>query len=90
MVRYKVIATVKSVKGKCPNQNQVGDRIEVERGKVVGCKCPSAFNSIYPIVFAMRFGAKLPWLEDEDVAIAACPDPEHQVIFEIRRVKIEE
>lgn len=83
----KVVATVKSVKGACPNGNRVGDRIEVTRGKVSGIKCPAAFNAIYPIIFAMRCGADLPWLKDKDVALAQCPDPEYSVTFEIRRTK---
>lgn len=89
MVRYKVFATIKSLIGKCPNGNMVGDRIEIERGRVTGIKCPAAFNSIYPTIFAMRFGAELPWLKDKNVAIAQCPDSEHCVTFEIRREKEE-
>jgi uncharacterized repeat protein (TIGR04076 family) len=37
----------------------------------------------------MRFGAELPWLEDREVAVAQCPDPEYCVTFEIRREKEE-
>lgn len=85
MVRYKIVATVTSLIGECPNGNKVGDRIEITRGKVTGVKCPTAFNSIYPTIFAMRYGAELPWLKDKDVAVVQCPDPEHCLTFEIRR-----
>jgi len=85
MVRYKIVATVRSLIGKCPNGNTVGDKIEVARGQVTGVKCPAAFNSICPTIFAMRYGAELPWLRDKNVALQQCPDPEHCVTFEIRR-----
>ena len=88
MVRYKVIATVKSLIGECPSGNKVGDRIELARGKVTGIKCASAFNSIYPTIFAMRYGADMPWLK-EDVAVVQCPDPEHCLTFEVKREKEE-
>ena len=55
MVRYKITTTVKSLICECPNGNKVGDRIDVARGKVTGIKCPSAFNSIYPTIFAMKW-----------------------------------
>jgi uncharacterized repeat protein (TIGR04076 family) len=87
VVRYKTVATVKSLIGKCPNGNKVGDRIEISSGQVTGIKCPSAFNSIYPTVCAMRYGAELPWLKDKNIAVSQCPDPEHCVTFEIRREK---
>jgi len=86
-VHYKIAATVVRLIGECPSGNKVGDKIEVARGKVTGVKCPDAFNSMYPTIFAMRYGAELPWLEDKNVAIAQCPDPEHCVTFEIRREK---
>lgn len=70
MVRYKIVATIKSLIGKCPNGNRMGDKIEIARGQVTGVKCPDAFNSIYPTIFAMRYGAELPWLKDKNVAIA--------------------
>jgi len=84
---YKIVATVKSLIGECPSGNRVGDRIEIGGGQVTGVKCPDAFNSIYPTVFAMMYGAELPWAKDKNVALAQCPDPEHCVTFEIRRHK---
>ena len=39
-----------------------------------------------PKVFAMRYGAVFPWLEDHDAATHACPDAKNPVVFEIRRV----
>lgn len=33
-----------------------------------------ALHSFLPKVFAMRYGAKYPWLEDQAVAMYTCPD----------------
>jgi uncharacterized repeat protein (TIGR04076 family) len=39
-----------------------------------------------PKVFAMIYGAKFPWLQDQDVATHACPDAANPVAFEITRI----
>ncbi len=84
---YKVIATVKSVKGHCAFGHQVGDQVVFDGETVQGRICLSALYSLLPKVFAMRYGADFPWLEDKDVATHACPDAFNPVVFEIRRVK---
>jgi uncharacterized repeat protein (TIGR04076 family) len=84
---YKVIATVQSVKGHCGFGHQVGDRIVFDGETVQGRICLSALYSFLPKVFAMRYGADFPWLEDKDVATHACPDAFNPVVFEIKRIK---
>ncbi len=87
---YKIVATVKDVKGECAAGHKVGDVIELVRFDVKGFICPSAFAAIYPTIFAMKFGAEFPWEEDSDKTLVCCPDPRNLVIFEVRRVKIKE
>ena len=94
-MNYKVVATVvKLLEGaKCPNGYQVGDTIEVSRGKVTGIKCPSSFNSIYPTIFAMRLGAAsslVGHLKDKETFLEQCPDPKRCVTFEIKRTGVDE
>jgi len=84
---YKVIATVQSVKGHCDFGYRVGDRVVFDGETVQGRVCLSALYSFLPKVFAMRYGAEFPWLEDKDVATHACPDALNPVVFEIRRVE---
>ena len=87
-MRYKIVATVVNMISKCPNGYEVGDKIEVSRGSVTGIKCPSAFNCIYPTIFAMRLGPAsclLGHLKDKEVATSQCSDPKRCVTFEIRR-----
>jgi uncharacterized repeat protein (TIGR04076 family) len=54
---------------------------------VEGKVCLSALYSFLPKVFAMRYGADFPWLDDPDVATHACPDAWNPVVFEVRRVR---
>ncbi|MBM4465137.1 MAG: TIGR04076 family protein [Chloroflexi bacterium] len=84
---YKVIATVQSVKGHCGFGHRVGDQVVFDGQTVQGRVCLSALYSFLPKVFAMRYGAEFPWLEDKDVATHACPDASNPVVFEIRRVE---
>jgi len=84
---YKIIVTVQSVKGHCDFGHRVGDRVVFDGQTVQGRVCLHALYSFLPKVFAMRYGAEFPWLEDKDVATHACPEALNPVVFEIRRVE---
>ena len=84
---YKVIARVISQKGTCGFGHKVGDPVVFDGETVQGRACLSALYSFLPKVFAMRYGANFPWLDDKDVATHACPDAYNPVVFEIRRVR---
>ena len=84
---YKITATVRSVKGHCDFGHRVGEKVVFDGETVQGRVCLHALYSFLPKVFAMRFGAEFPWLEDKDVATHACPDAFNPVVFEIRRVE---
>ena len=66
---------------------QVGDQVVFDGLTVQGKMCIHALYSLLPKVFAMRYGAEFPWLEDPDVATHACPDAWNPVGFEVRRVR---
>lgn len=84
---YDVVARVISQKGTCASEHKVGDEVLFTRDSVQGRICLSALYSMLPKVYAMRYGAHFPWLEDQSVATHACPDGYNPVIFELRRVK---
>jgi uncharacterized repeat protein (TIGR04076 family) len=86
---YKIIVTVKDMKGKC-KAHKVGDTIEIVGAVMSAPICPVALMSFYHNIHAMKYGAVLPWAKDKDKIIQVCPDDKKQVTFEIRRVKIEE
>jgi len=90
-MEYKVIATVKEVKGnRCNAGYKVGDTIEIEGVFVTkGRLCLAALAAIYPQIMAMRFGSELPWMKRLDgKTLAVCPDGENPVTFELSRQRL--
>jgi uncharacterized repeat protein (TIGR04076 family) len=84
---YTVIARVIRQEGRCAAGHQIGDEVVFDGLTVQGKICISALYSMLPKIFAMRYGATFPWLEDPDVATHACPDAWNPVVFEIRRIR---
>jgi uncharacterized repeat protein (TIGR04076 family) len=80
-----VTAKVISVKGTCGIHKE-GDTCTFTETGVQGKICIHAMYSMLPKVFAMIYGAKFPWLQDQDVATHACPDAANPVAFEITRI----
>lgn len=86
---FNILVKVISQRGTCAAGHKVGDQILFDGMTVQGRICMSALYSMLPKVFAMRYGAHFPWLEDPDVATHACPDAQNPVVFEIRRLRPE-
>ncbi|NIQ36986.1 MAG: TIGR04076 family protein [Proteobacteria bacterium] len=84
---FKIVAKVIRQEGHCDANHKVGDEVVFDGQTVQGKVCMSALYSFLPKVFAMRYGAEFPWLEDPDVATHACPDARNPVVFEIRRIR---
>jgi len=84
---FPIVARVIRQEGHCAAGHQVGDEIFFDGETVQGKVCISALYSFLPKVFAMRYGAEFPWLEDKDLSTHACPDAWNPVVFEIRRVR---
>jgi len=82
-----VEVAVISQKGKCAFGHKVGDKIVFDGRSVKGDICYSALTVLLPKVYAMRYDASFPWLQDKDVIFNACPDAENPVVFEIRRTQ---
>jgi uncharacterized repeat protein (TIGR04076 family) len=87
-MEYKILVKVKEIRGHC-EASKVGDILEIEPGpKMTGKICPTAFNAIYPFIFAMRFDGQIPWAEDnKNKVTAVCPDPSGLVVYEISRAR---
>lgn len=84
--RYKVAVKVISQKGTCVAEHKVGDQWIIEK-TTPGGVCLGAYHSLYPNVRTLMFGGVLPWAEDPDTAIVACPDAKNPVVFEVRRLR---
>lgn len=88
MYEYKVVATVKEIKGggQCSYGHRVGDRFEFTQFTPAGL-CQFAYDALRSAVAALLYGGNFPWAPDSEVTEWACPDPYNQVVFELRRVK---
>ncbi|MFO7915228.1 MAG: TIGR04076 family protein [Candidatus Krumholzibacteriales bacterium] len=84
---FTVVAEVVSRKGECAAGHRVGDRVVFDGLNIDGPVCLHALYSFLPKVFAMRYGAEFPWLDDPGAARHACPDAQNPVVFEIRRMR---
>lgn len=84
---FKIVARVIRQEGRCIAGHQVGDEVAFDGQTVQGKICISALCSFLSKVFAMRYGADFPWLDNPDVSTHACPDAQNPVVFEIRRVR---
>jgi len=84
---YRIIIRAVRSKNQCPVY-KVGDTITYEDEELVGKICPTAFAALWPIIYAMRFGARFPWCDDKhsDLVYFQCPDIEDTIEFEIRRI----
>ena len=83
----KFVITVIKIKGTCDNGHQVGDAFEITEAKTPGGICLSAFSAILPKLMSLMLGGDIPWSDDRDADIVACPDPENAVRWEVRRVQ---
>jgi uncharacterized repeat protein (TIGR04076 family) len=84
-----IVVKVIKQEGHCPAGHTVGDEVIFDGQTVQGKICIHALYSFLPKVFAMRYEAKFPWLENPDVATHACPDAWNPVVFEVRRLRNE-
>jgi uncharacterized repeat protein (TIGR04076 family) len=85
---YRVILTVKEIRGKCPAGLKLGDKIVFEQPLIVKEQsdklCLFALVSMAPYLTALcRDTPKEDWINSkEDIE---CPDVQNPVIFEIKR-----
>jgi len=82
-IKIKVI----SQKGKCSLNHKVGDEIIISESGVQGNICIHALYSMLPKAFAMMYGARFPWVSDNENPKHACPDGNNPVIFELEKIK---
>jgi len=76
---------VKECTGKCFYGYKVGDKIELKGLKTPGGFCGAAYHMMFPVLFALNFGAKFPFEEDPNsLSTPTCPDGGH-VVFKVTR-----
>ena len=82
--QYEVVIKLIDNLSPCHSGHQVGDEW-VFNYMTPGGMCSLAFNAIYPVAPALRFGATFPWQNDPDVITLSCPDAQVNNVFELRR-----
>lgn len=91
---YKVVVTVKEIKGHCNFGYKVGDTIEFRQHPdynrvpaIIGKVCPEAHANLYRNAFCMLYGGRVPWAQnDRTITYTVCPDPFNLTTFELRQV----
>ncbi len=82
---YKVIGTVKSVKGTCSWGHKAGDKIELSAHDSSGL-CGFFYHDIFPTVLMLQFGGQYPWGDPDKVELE-CMDRTNAVTIELQRQK---
>jgi len=83
----KMVISVEEVTGHCTFDYKEGDSFETVGLKTPGGFCGAAYNAIFPVLFALNFGAKFPFSEDGiSNSRITCPDGAN-VRFKVRRVE---
>ncbi|MBP8984820.1 MAG: TIGR04076 family protein [Syntrophobacterales bacterium] len=84
---YRVIGTIKGVKGECNAGHKAGDQMELS-GHETGGLCGFLYHDIFPYIVMLQFGGGFPaeW-GDPDVVNLECMDKTNLVSIELRRVR---
>jgi uncharacterized repeat protein (TIGR04076 family) len=84
---YRVIGTIKGVKGFCNAGHNVGDQLELSAHSAGGL-CGFLYHDAFPYVLMLQFGGGFPadW-GDPDVIELDCMDKVNTVTIELRRVR---
>ncbi len=90
-VGYKIIGTIKDVKGICNHGHKAGDTMEINAHDTAGL-CGFFYHFIFPRIMMLQFGGGFPssWVEDPDVMELECPDRTNAVKIELRRIREKE
>ena len=85
---YKVVGTVKGIKGSCSWGHKVGDKLDLS-GHNCGGLCGFFYHDAYPYIIMLQFGGAFPaeWGGHTDVVELECMDRANAVKLELRRVK---
>jgi len=86
-VGYRVVGTIKSVKGDCSAGHKAGDKLELS-GHSSGGLCGFFYHDIFPYIIMLQFGGGFPpeW-GDPEVVELDCLDKSNLVTIELRRIR---
>ncbi len=84
---FRVVGTIKGLKGTCSAGHRVGDRIELSAHETGGL-CGFLYHDVFPYVLMLQFGGSFPaeW-GDQDVITLDCMDKYNLLTIELRRIR---
>ena len=87
-VGYKIVGTIKKVKGVCHAGHKKGDKLDLS-GHNTGGLCRFFYHDIFPYIIMLQFGGSFPaeWGGDPDVVTLECMDRFNVVRIELKRIK---
>lgn len=82
----KMVVTVEEAEGKCFYNYKKGDSFEFTGLRTPEGFCGAAYHSLFPVLFALNFGAQYPFEENKNsLAKVTCPDA-GKIRFRVTRV----
>jgi uncharacterized repeat protein (TIGR04076 family) len=86
-IGYRIVGTVKGVKGSCHAGHKEGDLIALDAHDSGGL-CGFLYHSAFPYILMLQFGGGFPaeW-GDPDVIEMDCMDKANAVTIELRRIR---
>ena len=84
---FRVVGTIKAVKGNCSAGHKVGDIIELSAHNTGGL-CGFLYHDIFPYIVMLQFGGGFPseWGDPDRVELD-CMDKWNLVTIELHRIK---
>ena len=88
-IGYRIIGTIKSVKGTCSAGHNVGDQIEISGYGSTPQLCGFFYHDIFPYIIMLQFGGSFPseFEGDPDVVELTCLDKVNAVTIELKRIR---
>jgi uncharacterized repeat protein (TIGR04076 family) len=86
-IGYRVVGTIKRVKGSCSAGHKEGDDIELS-GHNTGGLCGFLYHQAFPYIIMLQFGGGFPseW-GNPDVVELDCMDKKNAVTIELKRIR---
>jgi len=83
---FKIVGTIKEIKGRCAARHKVGDTIDLSVHNAGGL-CGIFYHDVFPTISTLQFGGSFPWGSDPDVMQVECPDRMNAVVMELKRIR---
>lgn len=83
-VGYRVVGTIKKIRGKCSAGHRVGQIFELSGYRSSGL-CGFFYHDLFPWILALQFGGNFPWGEKDRTELE-CIDKGNAVTIELRRI----